>query len=102
MNEPEIILMNHPLAIPVFFGSAVSALEYNRLLEDAPVAKGRSPFVKDPKERERPEYTSRHGILYRETPQGPRRVLKKSHALDVMQSCHAGNSGAHFRIGATT
>ena len=84
------------------FGHALDYPTYKELLENSPEVWGPHPAQPPDESSPAPEYTIRLGNLYKETKDGPKRVIRSSEVLDVLYSCHHGISGTHFRIGATS
>jgi hypothetical protein len=47
-------------------------------------------------------YFAKNGLLWKNTPNGPRRVIRQNERMSILLEAHAGLTSAHFRIGATT
>ena len=63
---------------------------------------GKPTTEKTPNKTQQNQFLLRAGKLWKNTPHGLRRVLRKSEADAVLQECHAGQTSAHFKIRATS
>ena len=59
---------------------------------------GKPTTEKTPNKTQQNQFLLRAGKLWKNTPHGPRRVLRKSEADAVLQECHASQTSAHFKI----
>jgi len=80
----------------------MNAREYQQLLDQHATDNPSTPDLTLQQTSRKADFRVKNGILYKTTPNGDRRVLKRGEVEAVLQSLHDHPSSAHFKVGATT